>query len=152
MCKPVPDGSHPEDGKGIRRNAHGGDGREIGMKVEYLTGGLAIGVAAGILAGMIGVGGGIIIVPALAYFFKMDQHTAQGTSLAVLLPPTGLFAFLQYYRAGHVNVGVALVMIVGVLIGGYFGGGWAQAASGPALRKGFAVFMFIVALDMFFQK
>ena len=122
------------------------------MKVEYLTGGLAIGVAAGILAGMIGVGGGIIIVPALAYFFKMDQHTAQGTSLAVLLPPTGLFAFLQYYRAGHVNVGVALVMIVGVLIGGYFGGGWAQAASGPALRKGFAVFMFIVALDMFFQK
>ena len=122
------------------------------MKVGYLTGGLAIGVAAGILAGMVGVGGGIIIVPALLYFFKMDQHTAQGTSLAVLLPPTGLFAFLQYYKAGHVDVGIALVMIVGVLLGGYFGGGWAQALSGPALRKGFAVFMFVVALNMFFQK
>ena len=122
------------------------------MKVGYLTGGLAIGVAAGILAGMVGVGGGIIIVPALLYFFKMDQHTAQGTSLAVLLPPTGLLAFLRYYKAGHVDVGIALVMIVGVLLGGYFGGGWAQEVSGIALRKGFAVFMFVVALNMFFQK
>jgi len=122
------------------------------MKVGYLTGGLAIGVAAGILAGMVGVGGGIIIVPALLYFFKMDQHTAQGTSLAVLLPPTGLLAFLRYYKAGHVDVGIALVMIVGVLLGGYFGGGWAQELSGTALRKGFAVFMFVVALNMFFQK
>ena len=122
------------------------------MKVGYLTGGLAIGVAAGILAGMVGVGGGIIIVPALVYFFKMDQHTAQGTSLAVLLPPTGLLAFLRYYKAGHVDVGIALAIIVGVLLGGYFGGGWAQAVSGPALRKGFAVFMFVVALNMFFQK
>jgi uncharacterized protein len=122
------------------------------MKAGYLTGGLAIGVAAGILAGMVGVGGGIIIVPALLYFFKMDQHTAQGTSLAVLLPPTGLLAFLRYYKAGHVDVGIALVMIVGVLLGGYFGGGWAQEVSGTALRKGFAVFMFVVALNMFFQK
>ena len=121
------------------------------MKVGYLTGGLAIGVAAGILAGMVGVGGGIIIVPGLLYFFKMDQHTAQGTSLAVLLPPTGLFAFLRYYKAGHVDVGIALVVIVGVLLGGYFGG---VGASGirTALRKGFAVFMFVVALNMFFQK
>ena len=122
------------------------------MKIGYLAGGLAIGVAAGILAGMVGVGGGIIIVPALVYFFKMDQHTAQGTSLAVLLPPTGLLAFLRYYKAGHVDVGIALAIIVGVLLGGYFGGGWAQAVSGPALRKGFAVFMFVVALNMFFQK
>jgi uncharacterized membrane protein YfcA len=121
------------------------------MKIGYLTGGLAIGGAAGILAGMVGVGGGIVIVPALLYFFKMDQHTAQGTSLAVLLPPTGLFAFIQYYKAGHVDVGIALVMIIGVLLGGYFGGEWAQAMSGPALRKGFAVFMFGVALNMFFQ-
>jgi hypothetical protein len=122
------------------------------MKVGYLSGGLAIGVTAGILAGMVGVGGGIIIVPALLYFFKMDQHTAQGTSLAVLLPPTGLFAFLRYYKTGHVDVGIALVMIVGVLLGGYLGGGWAQEVSGSALRKGFAVFMFVVALKMFFQK
>jgi uncharacterized membrane protein YfcA len=122
------------------------------VKIGYLSGGLTVGVAAGLLAGMVGVGGGIIIVPALIYFFKMDQHTAQGTSLAVLLPPTGLFAFLQYYKAGHVDIGIAIVMIIGVLLGGYFGGSWAQEISGPALRKGFAIFMMIIALNMFFQK
>lgn len=121
------------------------------MKVGYWAGGLAVGVAAGILAGFVGVGGGIVIVPALAFFFKMDQHTAQGTSLAVLLPPTGLLAFMRYYKAGHVDVGLALVIVVGVLLGGYFGGGWAQQISGPALRKGFAVFMSLAAIKMFFQ-
>lgn len=70
-----------------------------------LLGGLSVGIVAGIMAGMIGVGGGLIIVPALVYLFGLDQHTAQGTSLAVLLPPSGLFAFIEYYRAGHVNVG-----------------------------------------------
>lgn len=122
------------------------------MKIGLWAGGLAIGVAAGILAGLVGVGGGLIIVPALAYFFKMDQHTAQGTSLAVLLPPSGLFAFLRYYKAGHVHVGVAIVMIVGMLLGGYFGGGWAQQISGQALRKTFAIFMLLAAIKMFFQK
>ena len=65
--------------------------------MKAVVGGTLIGVTAGILAGMVGVGGGIVIVPALVYLFGMDQHTAQGTSLAVLLPPTGLFAFLRYY-------------------------------------------------------
>lgn len=122
------------------------------MKFGHWSGGLAIGIGAGILAGLVGVGGGIVIVPALVYFFHMDQHTAQGTSLAVLLPPTGLFAFIRYYKAGHVDLGIALVMIIGVLLGGYVGGGWAQEISGPALRKSFAVFMFLAALKMFFQK
>jgi uncharacterized membrane protein YfcA len=122
------------------------------MKTGYWAGGLAIGVAAGILAGLVGVGGGIVIVPALAYFFNMDQHTAQGTSLAILLPPTGLFAFVRYYRAGHVDVGIAVVIVLGMLFGGYLGGGWAQQVSGPALRKGFAAFMFLAALKMFFEK
>lgn len=118
----------------------------------YWAGGLGTGIAAGILAGMVGVGGGIILVPALVYLFKMDQHTAQGTSLAVLLPPTGLFAFLQYYKAGHVDLRISVVIIIGMLLGGYLGGDWAQQVSGPALRKGFAVFMFLAALKMFFQK
>lgn len=122
------------------------------MRPSHWIGGLAIGVAAGILAGLVGVGGGIVIVPALVYFFKMDQYTAQGTSLAVLLPPSGLFAFMRYYKAGHVDVGVAVVMVIGLLLGGYFGGGWAQQISGPALRKGFAIFMALAALKMFFQK
>lgn len=120
--------------------------------MKTLLGGTLIGLAAGILAGLVGVGGGIIIVPALVYFFGMDQHTAQGTSLAVLLPPVGLFAFLQYYRAGHVDVKVAALIVVGLLIGGWVGGGWAQQLSGPGLRKGFAVLMAAAAVKMFFQK
>ena len=117
-----------------------------------LLGGLALGIFAGILAGMIGIGGGLVIVPALVYFFKMDQHTAQGTSLAVLLPPSGLFAFIEYYRAGHVHVGLAIMVVIGVFVGGYFGGSWAQHLSGPALRKVFAVMMAIIAVKMFFEK
>ena len=117
-----------------------------------LLGGLLIGSAAGILAGMIGIGGGVIIVPALIYLCKMDQHSAQGTSLAVLLPPTGLLAFIQYYRAGHVNVGMAIMLALGVLAGGYFGGSWAQMVSEQTLRKTFAVIMAAIAVKMFFQK
>ena len=120
--------------------------------MKTVLGGAAIGVAAGILAGMVGIGGGIVVVPALIYFFGMDQHTAQGTSLAVLLPPTGLFAFLRYYHAGHVDLRLATLIVVGVLVGGWVGGGWAQQVSGPALRKGFAVFLALVSVKMFFQK
>jgi uncharacterized membrane protein YfcA len=122
------------------------------MRIGYWVGGLAIGLAAGVLAGMVGVGGGILIVPALVYFFKLDQHTAQGTSLAVLLPPAGLFAFARYYKAGHVEVGLAVVIVVGMLLGGYVGAGWAEHLSGATLRKGFAIFMLLVSLKMFFQK
>ncbi len=120
--------------------------------MKVLLGGTLIGIAAGILSGMIGVGGGIVIVPALVYLFGMDQHTAQGTSLAVLLPPSGLLAFWRYYQAGHVDLKFAALIIVGVLVGGWFGGGWAQQVSGPALRKTFAVFMVLAGLKMFFQK
>ena len=117
-----------------------------------LLGGLGVGIFAGIMAGMIGIGGGLVIVPALVYLFKLDQHTAQGTSLAVLLPPTGLLAFIEYYKAGHVNVALAVMIAAGALIGGYFGGVWAQDLSGPVLRKTFAALMAVVAVKMFFEK
>ncbi len=120
--------------------------------MKVVLGGSLIGIAAGILAGMVGVGGGIIIVPALVYFFGFDQHTAQGTSLAVLLPPTGFFAVWRYYQAGHIDVKMAAVIVVGVLVGGWFGGGWAQQLSGVAVRRIFAVFMVLAGLRMFFQK
>lgn len=111
-------------------------------------GGLLIGVAAGILAGMVGVGGGLIVVPALVYMMGMDQHTAQGTSLAILLPPTGILAFWKYYQAGHVDLKVAGFVVIGVVIGGYFGGVWAQQLSGPMLRKTFALIMAVAAVKM----
>lgn len=120
--------------------------------VKIVLGGLTVGVLAGILAGMVGIGGGLVIVPLLTYFFHMDQHTAQGTSLAILLPPSGLFAFLTYYKAGHVDVRLAVLIFMGVLLGGYFGGHWAQALSGPALRKIFALFMIVAAVNMWFKK
>jgi uncharacterized membrane protein YfcA len=110
--------------------------------------GLLIGIAAGILAGMVGVGGGLIVVPALVYFMKMDQHTAQGTSLAILLPPTGILAFLKYYQAGHVDLKIAGVIVIGVIAGGYLGGTWAQHLSGPTLRKSFALLMVLAAVKM----
>ena len=117
-----------------------------------LLGGLSIGIIAGFLAGMVGVGGGLIIVPALVYLFKMDQHTAQGTSLAVLLPPTGLLAFIEYYKAGHIHVGMAVMIALGALAGGYFGGAWAQQLSGPVLRKGFAMIMLLASIRMLTEK
>lgn len=120
------------------------------MKSEL--GGLGIGVSAGILSGLIGIGGGIIIVPALVYFYGMDQKTAQGTSLAVLLPPTGLLAFIQYYRSGHVDLKMGVLIVVGALLGGWFGGGFAMSLPQATLRKVFAVVMMLVAVKMWTQK
>src|SRR5713226_7017372 len=94
---------------------------------------LALGVAVGILSGMIGIGGGILIVPALVYFFSMSQHRAQGTSLGTLLLPIGLFAFLDYYRAGNADIKAMLLIALGFAVGGYFGGAWAQHVSGVVL-------------------
>jgi len=97
---------------------------------------LLLGVAVGILSGVIGIGGGILIVPVLVYAFHMTQHKAQGTSLGALLLPIGLFAFLQYYRAGNVDVRAAIAIAIGFLVGGYFGGAWAQHISDLVLRRG----------------
>lgn len=113
---------------------------------------LAVGIFVGMLSGLIGVGGGIVLVPILVYAFKMDQHLAQGTSLAMLLPPTGILAFLEYYKAGHADLKLGLVMSAGVFLGGYLGGLWAQQIPAPMLRKVFAVVLAAVAVKMFFQK
>jgi len=110
--------------------------------------GILVGLIGGTLSGLTGLGGGFIMVPLLVFFFGMTQHAAQGTSLAVLLPPLGVMAFLQYYKNGHVDVLVA----VGFFFGGWLGGWSAQLISGPVLRKGFAVVMALIAIDMFFRK
>lgn len=82
---------------------------------------ILIGLLGGILSGMIGVGGGIIIVPALVYFLGLSQHTAQGTSLALMLPPIGILAAMNYYKAGALNIKYALIISLAFIIGGYFG-------------------------------
>ncbi|MBI5810997.1 MAG: sulfite exporter TauE/SafE family protein [Deltaproteobacteria bacterium] len=109
---------------------------------------LLLGVASGAVSGLLGIGGAVILIPALIYFFKMTQHQAQGTSLAVLLPPIGLMAFLEYYRGGHVNVRMALMIAAGFFIGGFIGAYAAQYIPGGILKKAFGVLLLIAAIDM----
>src|ERR1700749_2728050 len=113
---------------------------------------LIVGLAIGILSGIIGIGGGILIIPILVYGFHMTQHKAQGTSLGALLAPIGLLAFFECYRAGHVDVRAAVIIAVGFLVGGFFGGKWAQLLSETSLRRGFAVLLVGVGVVLFFQK
>lgn len=122
------------------------------MSLWTVIAGLVVGVLVGILSGVFGVGGAILSIPLLVYGFKFDQKLAQGTSLAMLLPPTGLLAFLQYYKGGHTDLKLGLLMALGVFFGGYLGGRWAQALSVTSLRKGFAIFLVLVAVKLFFQK
>jgi len=82
---------------------------------------VVIGLMAGVFGGMFGVGGAIIMIPALVYFLGADQQLAQGTSVAIMLPPIGLFAAYNYYNAGQVNIWWAVIIAVSFMAGGYFG-------------------------------
>jgi uncharacterized membrane protein YfcA len=113
---------------------------------------LAIGVLAGIFSGFIGIGGGLIIVPCLVFFFGMSQHEAQGTSLAMMLPPIGVLAVINYHKQGMVDWKVAAILCLTFVIGGFFGSKIAISLSAVTVKKIFAVFMFLVALKMFFGK
>jgi len=110
------------------------------------------GLVVGAVSGLVGIAGGAVLVPILFYGFKMNQHLAQGTTIAVLLPPTGLLAFLKYYKAGNADLKLGLLLALGIFIGGYFGGGWAQKIPDVVLRKVFAVVLAATAVEMFFQK
>lgn len=107
---------------------------------------LLIGIISGIMSGFFGIGGGVIIVPALVYLIGFTQHKATGTSLAVLLPPVGLAAVVVYYRRGNVDLRVALVVAIGLLIGAWVGAHFANKISGPSLRLAFGIFVVLVGL------
>src|SRR5947208_17005329 len=94
-----------------------------------------LGLLVGVLSGMVGIGGGIVIVPTLVYVAGMSQHKLQGTSLGALLLPIGALAFWEYYKAGNVDVKAAVIIAITFTIGGYFGGRVAQQISDPLLRK-----------------
>jgi uncharacterized protein len=113
---------------------------------------IVTGVAVGILSGLVGIAGGAVLVPILYYGFKMNQHMAQGTTLAVLLPPTGLLAFLKYHKAGNADLTIGLLIALGLFFGGYFGGAWAQKIPDVVLRRIFAVMLAATAIKMFFEK
>jgi len=100
-----------------------------------------IGVLGGIAAGLFGVGGGIVIVPALIYWAGFSQHKATGTSIAVLLPPIGLGAALEYYRHGNVDVRAAIILATTMFLGAWLGAYAANRMPGPYLRLSFGVFL-----------
>jgi len=112
----------------------------------------ALGLVGGILAGLLGIGGAIVIVPALVYFFGFEQKMAQGTTLAMLIPPVGLLAAWQYYQTGNMNLRVAAILCVGMFIGGYFGGLIATHVSNDVLRKIFGGALLLIALKMILGK
>lgn len=109
---------------------------------------LIIGLCAGVLSGMVGVGGGLIIVPALVFFIGMNQHSAQGTSLGLLLLPAGILAVLNYYKAGNIDLKVVGILAVGFLVGGYYGSKWSLSLPQDTVKKIFAIFLFYTAFKM----
>lgn len=111
-----------------------------------------VGLTAGLLSGFFGVAGGIVIIPALIYIAGFNQITAQGTSLAILLPPTGLLAFLQYYKSGHVNVKAALIICVLLFVGALFGAKLAHIVPPAVLKKGFAIMLLLVSVRILLDK
>jgi hypothetical protein len=102
-------------------------------------------------SGVVGIGGGILFVPALIWLLGMDQHKAQGTSLGALLLPVGLFAFIEYYRKGNADPRVALLLAAGFLVGGYFGAVGAQHIPEIWLRRLFAVTLVAIGGRMLFS-
>ncbi len=113
---------------------------------------LLLGIVVGMFSGVVGIGGGILFVPALVWMVGMDQHRAQGTSLGALLAPVGLFAFLEYYRHGNADIRVAVLLGVGFLVGGYFGADWAQMMPELVLRRVFAVSLVAIGATMLFSR
>jgi uncharacterized protein len=111
---------------------------------------IMVGLAAGMLSGLVGVGGGIIIVPALVYFIGFSQKTAQGTSLALIMLPVGIFGVIQYYKQGHVDYRIVGLLAIGFLVGSFFGSKLALTISQETLKKVFAVLMIVIAVKMLF--
>ena len=114
---------------------------------------ILIGLAAGVLSGLVGVGGGIILVPALVYFLGYSQHQAQGTSLGVLMFPVTILAFIAYYRdslitGSPIEIKVILIIAAGFVIGGLLGGALAVRIDQAILRKIFAIILFYTGIKM----
>jgi uncharacterized protein len=113
---------------------------------------ILIGLLVGVLSGVVGIGGGILIVPILVYFFHMSQHKAQGTSIVALLAPVGALAFWEYYKAGNVDIKAGVLIALGFVAGGYFGGLWAQHISELALRRTFGTLLVMIGIRLLFGR
>ncbi|MGA2349193.1 MAG: sulfite exporter TauE/SafE family protein [Terracidiphilus sp.] len=113
---------------------------------------LLVGLVVGMVSGVVGIGGGILFVPALVWLAGMNQYKAQGTSLGALLLPVGIFAFMEYYRKGNADLHVALLLAIGFLVGGYIGAVGAQHIPELWLRRIFALTLVAVGARMWFSR
>ena len=109
---------------------------------------MAIGLFAGIASGFVGIGGGMIIVPALVFGLGMSQHMAQGTSLAMMIPPIGILAVFQYYKAGAVNIQFSIALAATFVIGAWIGSRWSLKLNPAVVRAVFALFMLYAAVRL----
>lgn len=113
---------------------------------------ILMGLVAGVASGLIGIGGGIILIPAMVLLFGLTQHQAQGTTLALMVPPIGLLAALQYYHEGSVNLKMAAYMCLGFIFGGYFGAILVYHVPDIILKRIFGCILFFLSLKFIFTK
>lgn len=109
---------------------------------------IAIGIISGICGGLFGIGGAMVIIPILVLLLKFPQHLAQGTTLAAMIPPIGILAAWRYYQQGQVNPLAAFGIAIGFVVGGYFGGGWAQSIDENILKRVFGILLTIIGLRL----
>lgn len=113
---------------------------------------IILGFFAGTAGGLVGIGGGVIIVPALIYIFGMSQQLAQGTTLAILVPPVGILAAITYYKAGYVDIRIAALICIGFVLGAFLGSKMAIKIPTELLSKIFAISIIVIGIKMLFQK
>lgn len=122
------------------------------MQTDTLIVLVAIGLFAGILSGFVGIGGGLLIVPALVFFLGLSQFEAQGTSLAMMLPPIGILAVMNYHKSGQLNWTFALVLAAAFILGGYFGSKISLSLNPSTVKKIFGFLMIVAAIKLIFSK
>jgi uncharacterized membrane protein YfcA len=113
---------------------------------------LLVGLLAGVLAGLFGVGGGVIIIPALVYVFHFNQHKAQGTSLVAMLLPVAILAVVRYYKAGNADIRGGLLIAAGLFVGAYIGAVFSTSLHDWQMKKLFAVFLLAISVKMLLEK
>ena len=111
-----------------------------------------VGLFGGVVSGFFGIGGAVVIIPILVYLFGLNQHMAQGTTLALMVPPIGILAALKYYQAGYVNLHIALFVCLGFFVGAFFGAQIATALSSVIMKRLFGLLLLGIALKMILSK
>ena len=115
------------------------------MQISFF-GILAVGIFTGAVSGMFGIGGGVFVIPAMVYLFGFSQKMATGTSLGMLLPPIGILAFLEFYKAGHVNAAAALFLVVGFVIGSYLSASYTVSLPELFLKRAFGGLLVVMGV------